>query len=1356
MARLIEPVGGSGPVNAGERAVVSMLVTDLPDDFTVIPNVEIREDGSQIFEYDVVVLAPHAVYALETKDWRGEIKGDDREWLVNGKSRRAPLILAERKAKVLKSKLVGAVQALARVRVESAVVLASTPSSLELSPEAARRVFVLGEVLHFLTDPTHVGQRERAIVDLLGDVRNALNLELKPRTGPIKFGSYEAIEQLEQSGDEALYKARHVNMPAAPAVRLRVISLSRYSFNEQEREKRKQALFRETEALLKMGSHPNVVAARESFTTDDDQIVLVIDGTEGRSLRQRLIDGTPLTTDERLQIVCDICRALVHAHGHGVVHRRVDPTNILMGENGHAQLSGFGSAKLLSNGSGTVWTDDTLEESDPRYIAPELNNPDLGYPSSATDLYALGCVLFELFSGQPPFDSPALAFGELPKLPESSPPPLKDLLSAMLKGDPTQRTVDAKDVLTVLEGMRGAQTSRPPSGPKYEYEAGDLIDGKFEVRSKLGGGGFSTVYRVYNALDDQEYALKVFNAKVPYENVQREISLLRTIEHPHIVRAIWADRTSAGQWYLVTELIRGESLDAYAEGRKRLSVAEAVDVVCQLLSALEAIHPDSDRMEELKQKGELSAEEFDEWELLKNRGIVHRDIKPQNLVLTNEGVKLIDFNISSKVGQPVVTLSGTPRYQSPDITPALETWDASPDLFAAGIVLFELLCCEHPYDEGQPRLDRIPRNPRDFREDLAPALADVIVRSCAPHRGDRFHNARDMRIALEEIESLVVVAGEKDLSSLPARLRNLLLNHQPNVNPMVREFLALSSQARRSNRGTRGLDDAARATYVETKLDADLSASVIAGKHRLVIVTGNAGDGKTAFIQQVEEAAKRSGAVVVLQSESGSRLTYAGNEILTLYDGSQDDEDRSSDDVLREFLAPFAAGGIPDKTIRIAAINEGRLRDFLLTHREEFAKIAMNIISELDLPDSVAPSDEVVIVNLNLRSVTTGGDSSIFSRQIRSIVSGPFWAPCASCEFRSRCPIKHNVDTFADPSSGAAVTERLRTLVDLVRLRRRRHLTMRDVRSVISHVLFRDRTCEEVPILLASDEPFELLDVFYFQAIGALGAPTGSAVERGAELLAEIDVALVSNPEDDRATARGHGPRRITFERRPSNYPAELLDETRARAGTGYESDVPLARRVHEASRRLSYFERADDGWMSMLPYQRLWDFGGALEPAGVEARDRLREELVRAISMYEGMTDASKAGVALWLATSENAARDFQSFRRFSLDQFYLEVDQSAARYVEIAPDRLRLRHRPSGAVMDIDVDVLEVLERLREGYVPSIEEGRGYLVNLGLFKNRLLAEPASELVFRAESETLRIALGSEPGRIALTPETT
>ena len=96
-----------------------------------------------------------------------------------------------------------------------------------------------------------------------------------------------------------------------------------------------------------------------------------------------------------------------------------------------------------------------------------------------------------------------------------------------------------------------------------------------------------------------------------------------------------------------------------------------------------------------------------------------------------------------------------------------------------------------------------------------------------------------------------------------------------------------------------------------------------------MIITGNACDGKTAFIQQIEAAALQRGALPVSQSLNGSQLRYAGHDILTLYDGSQDESDRSSDDVLIGFFEPLVAGEA-DSIARIAAINEGRLRDFLL------------------------------------------------------------------------------------------------------------------------------------------------------------------------------------------------------------------------------------------------------------------------------------------------------------------------------------------------------------------------------------------------------------------------------------------
>ncbi len=404
MAKLIEIPGGDGPVNEGERRVIAALIEELPANYLVAPNIEIAEQGGQRFEYDAIVIAPHAVYVVETKDWNGTIRGDDREWLVNGFSRKAPSLAAERKAKVLKSKLVAEMQALARVWVESVVVLASIPTSLNLTPEAARRVFTLPDLPAFLTDPAAIRQRPGNIADLVTHITRALSLQLRPRTGPLIFGMYEVIEMLEQQGDEAIYRARHRMMHGAPLVRLRVVTLSPYRLTEQRIADRRAMLAHETMALLRMGSHPNIIAARDVFE-DGERTVLVLDGTEGRTLRQRLQEGTPLTVDERLVVLTDLCQALVHAHTHKVIHRQVEPMSVLLCEDGVTRLGRFGLAKIADSGVATVWSDETLGDVDLHYLAPELQNPTYGPPSPATDLYGLGCIALRTLCRSPPIRS---------------------------------------------------------------------------------------------------------------------------------------------------------------------------------------------------------------------------------------------------------------------------------------------------------------------------------------------------------------------------------------------------------------------------------------------------------------------------------------------------------------------------------------------------------------------------------------------------------------------------------------------------------------------------------------------------------------------------------------------------------------------------------------------------------------------------------------------------------------------------------------------------------------------------------------------------------------------------------------
>ena len=172
----------------------------------------------------------------------------------------------------------------------------------------------------------------------------------------------------------------------------------------------------------------------------------------------------------------------------------------------------------------------------------------------------------------------------------------------------------------------------------------------------------------------------------------------------------------------------------------------------------------------------------------------------------------------------------------------------------------------YPWEAAAPPPGVKAPDPRSFSglADLAPELVDTVLKTIAPQRADRFGSAIELQAALRNIRQArrpVPETSSDSGSFCWADGNDAGEPVPPNTNPYVSRLVTLYSQSSHSNSGTRGLDPMAAQTYVETALDRELEPALLRGEFRLVLITGNAGDGKTAFLQHLETRAEERQAI---------------------------------------------------------------------------------------------------------------------------------------------------------------------------------------------------------------------------------------------------------------------------------------------------------------------------------------------------------------------------------------------------------------------------------------------------------------------------------------------------------------
>ncbi len=517
-------------------------------------------------------------------------------------------------------------------------------------------------------------------------------------------------------------------------------------------------LIQEAQAIAQW-RHDNIVQVY--YAGEEKGLVfIVMEYIDGPDLSQVLADyaekGALMPRDEALRIGRAVADALDYAHARGAIHRDVKPDNVIVARSGRVVLADFGLVIQAES-------DETGEMlGSAYYIAPEQAQ-SIAKTVARSDLYALGVMLYEMLAGQRPFDDPSPMSVALQHVTQPPPSPrlfnpdlperTEAVLLKALHKLPEERYANGRALLDALADSLGG------TAVSQDDFIGRQLD-EYRLDVLLGQGGMARIYRGFDTRLKRQVAIKVIDAPHRAETTyrqrfEREAQAIAQLSHPNIVN-VYRYGELSGLFYMAMQYVEGIDLRTWIDNYRRqdefVPLPEVMRIIDEVCQALDYAH---------------------------SKGIIHRDVKPANILVAEAGrIFLTDFGLVLRVGTATRgEIFGSPRYIAPE--QAISSSGAVPqsDLYAVGVILYEMLTGRLPFDASDPlnmamqHMSETPPSPRELRPELSPAVEDVLLQSLAKEPEKRYATGALLAEALRRALAVSQPAVDQLASGQPTAVQ---------------------------------------------------------------------------------------------------------------------------------------------------------------------------------------------------------------------------------------------------------------------------------------------------------------------------------------------------------------------------------------------------------------------------------------------------------------------------------------------------------------------------------------------------------------------------------------------------------